>query len=225
MDSHEWSIADDPGQKPLTPGTQVGSYRVEFQLGEGGMGTVYRALDTKLNRPVAIKVLSDDLADAAARRRFQREAQMASSLNHPHIVTVYDVGEFEGRQYLVTEYVDGGTLKDWAQREKPAWRQIVELLAGVADGLAAAHAAGILHRDIKPANILVATPLTERAFDGEKAGIPLVRLNRSPSVQICTVSGTTSTAYSRLHVPVGFLFLASNSFHSDLLICRTDRQH
>src|SRR5688572_15594810 len=120
------------------------------------MGVVYRATDTKLNRTVAIKLLSDEVADAAARRRFQREAETASSLNHPHILTVYDAGEFESRQYLVTEFVDGGTLKDWAQQEKRTWRQIVELLAGVADGLAAAHAAGILHRDIKPANILVA---------------------------------------------------------------------
>jgi predicted Ser/Thr protein kinase len=137
-------------------GQTISHYRVLDKLGAGGMGTVYRALDTKLNRLVAIKVLSDDLSDADARRRFQREAQMASSLNHPHIVTVPDVGEFKGRQYLVTEYVDGGTLKDWAQHEKPGWRQIIELLGGVADGLAAAHAAGILHRDIKPANILVA---------------------------------------------------------------------
>ena len=156
MNSDEWSIADDPGQKPLTSGAQIGSYRIEFQLGEGGMGTVYRAFDTKLNRPVAIKFLSNELADAAARRRFQRDAQMASSLNHPHILTVHDAGEFEGRQYLVTEFVDGGTLKDWAKAEKRTWRQIVELLAGVADGLAAAHVAGITHRDIKPANILVA---------------------------------------------------------------------
>jgi serine/threonine protein kinase len=174
---------------------------------------------------VSAGLISRRLADAAGRRRFQREAQMASSLNHPHILTVHDVGEFEGHDYLITEFVGGGTLKDWAKAEKRSWKQVLELLVGVADGLAAAHDAGILHRDIKPANILVATPLTERAFDGEKAGIPLVRLNRSPSVQICTVSGTTSTAYSRLHVPVGFLFLASNSFHSDLLICRTDRQH
>ena len=120
------------------------------------MGTVYRALDTKLNRPVAIKFLSADLADAVARRRFQREAQMASSLNHPHIVTVHDAGEFEGRQYLVTEFVDGGTLQDWAKAEKRSWRQTVALLTDVADGLAAAHAAGMTHRDIKPANILVA---------------------------------------------------------------------
>jgi TolB-like protein/Tfp pilus assembly protein PilF/predicted Ser/Thr protein kinase len=137
-------------------GTQLGSYRIESQLGEGGMGTVYRALDTKFGRPVAIKFLSGDLADVAARRRFQREAQMASSLNHPHILTVHDAGEFEGRQYLVTEFVDGGTLKDWAKAEKRTWRHTVELLTDVADGLAAAHAAGMTHRDIKPANILVA---------------------------------------------------------------------
>jgi Tol biopolymer transport system component/predicted Ser/Thr protein kinase len=140
----------------MTPGAQIGSYRIECQIGEGGMGTVYRALDTKLNRPVAIKFLSNEVADVAARHRFQREAQTASSLNHPHILTVLDAGEFESRQYLVTEFVDGGTLKEWAKAEKRTWRQIVELLAGVADGLAAAHAAGITHRDIKPTNILVA---------------------------------------------------------------------
>src|SRR6266700_2342252 len=140
----------------IKSGFQLGPYRIERQLGEGGMGVVYRALDTKLNRPVAVKFLFDDLADPAARRRFQREAQTASSLNHPHILTVHDAGEFQGRQYLVTEFVDGGTLKDWARAEKRTWRQIVEILVGVADGLAAAHQAGILHRDIKPENILVA---------------------------------------------------------------------
>src|SRR5512143_2247780 len=107
MTSDEWSI-ERSAFGALNPGTQIGVYRIETPVGEGGMGTVYRALDTKLNRPVAIKVLSDHLADAPARRRFQREAQMASSLNHPHLVTVYDVGEFEGRQYIVTEFVDSG---------------------------------------------------------------------------------------------------------------------
>jgi serine/threonine protein kinase len=137
-------------------GVEIAHYRVESKLGEGGMGSVYRALDMKLNRSVAIKFLSSDFADAEARRRFQREAQMASSLNHPHIVTVHDAGEIGGRQYLVTEYIDGGTLKDWAAKERRSWKQIVELLTGVADGLAAAHQAGIVHRDIKPGNILVA---------------------------------------------------------------------
>src|SRR5215470_4052825 len=137
-------------------GRRVGAYEIQAPLGTGGMGVVFRALDTNLNRSVAIKFLSDTLADPAARRRFQREAQTASSLNHPHILTVHDAGEFESRQYLVTEFVDGGTLKEWSTAETRTWRQVVELLAGVADGLAAAHAAGITHRDIKPTNILVA---------------------------------------------------------------------
>jgi serine/threonine protein kinase/Tol biopolymer transport system component len=144
-----------PGTLAVKPGDKLGPYRIESVIGEGGMGVVYRALDTRLNRPVAVKLLFDDLADTAARRRFQREAQMASSLNHPHILTVHDAGDFEGRQYLVTELIEGGTLKDWSRQEKRGWRETVALLVGVADGLATAHAAGILHRDIKPDNILV----------------------------------------------------------------------
>ena len=140
---------------PILTDLRLGVYVVQAPLGAGGMGVVYRALDTNLNRPVAIKFLSDELANPAARRRFQREAQTASSLNHPHILTVHDAGEFEGRQYLVTELVDGGTLRDWTQGARRGWRQTIELLTGVADGLAAAHQAGILHRDIKPENILI----------------------------------------------------------------------
>jgi serine/threonine protein kinase/Tol biopolymer transport system component len=147
--------SDDSGRQPIATGTLIGSYRLGSLIGEGGMGSVYRAQDEKLNRPVAIKFLSDDFADAAARRRFQREAQMASSLNHPHLVTVYDAGEFEGRQYLVTEYVDGGTLKEWMRAGRRDWSESLEVLAGVADGLAEAHDAGIMHRDIKPGNILI----------------------------------------------------------------------
>ena len=139
----------------LDAGVTLGSYRIEAVLGEGGMGTVYRALDTKLNRHVAVKILSSDAATPAEQRRFQQEAQTASSLNHPHIVAVYDAGEFDGRQYLVTEFADGGTLSEWARAKKRAWREIVELLVGVADALAVAHDAGILHRDIKPDNVLV----------------------------------------------------------------------
>jgi serine/threonine protein kinase/Tol biopolymer transport system component len=147
-----------PSARPAAVGAgfAIDHYQIEDKLGEGGMGAVYRALDTKLNRPVAIKFLSTHVADPDARRRFQREAQMASSLNHPHIVTVHDAGETDGRQYLVTELIDGGTLKDWASQGRRSWKQIVQLLTGVGDGLAAAHQVGIVHRDIKPANILVA---------------------------------------------------------------------
>ena len=151
----DWEKIERAKPMAIEAGTLLGPYRVEAAIGEGGMGVVYRALDTKLNRPVAVKFLFDELADPAALRRFQNEAQLASSLNHPHILTVYDAGEFEGRQYLVTEFVDGGTLKDWARSEKRTWREIVGLLVGVADGLAAAHGAGILHRDVKPDNILI----------------------------------------------------------------------
>src|SRR5436190_5334889 len=143
------------GMSGFAPGTTIGVYRLEQPLGEGGMGTVYRATDHKLNRAVAIKFLSADLADPSARRRFQREAQLASSLNHPHILTVHDADEFEGRQYLVTELVGGGTLRDWIKAGGHDWHDVVETLTGVADALATAHEAGILHRDIKPENILL----------------------------------------------------------------------
>ncbi|MGD0777994.1 MAG: protein kinase [Candidatus Solibacter sp.] len=155
LDHPAWEGVPKSTVSEAIPRRLIERYEIEGKLGEGGMGVVYRALDTTLNRPVAIKFLSDDLADAAARHRFQREAQTASSLNHPHILTVYDAGEFDGRQYLVTEFVDGGTLKTWVRSAKRTWRQIIELLAGPADGLAVAHAAGILHRDIKPDNVLV----------------------------------------------------------------------
>jgi serine/threonine protein kinase/Tol biopolymer transport system component len=145
-----------PSQPDLPNGTAVGSYRLESVLGRGGMGTVYRAIDTKLHRSVAIKFLSSALADSQARRRFQQEAETASALNHPHIVTVHDVGELDGQQYLVSELIDGGTLNDWlaASRDRP-WRQSVEMLIGVADAIAAAHRVGIVHRDVKPGNILI----------------------------------------------------------------------
>src|SRR5262245_28835068 len=125
-------------------GHTIGRYHIVDKLGEGGMGEVYRALDPQLSRHVAIKFLSNDLANPTARRRFQQEAQMASALNHPHILTVLEAGEIDGRQYLVTELVDGGTLADWAIDGQRTWRQVVTMVVGVADGLAAAHDAGIL---------------------------------------------------------------------------------
>src|SRR3989449_4908441 len=136
-------------------GRLIGHYKVIEVIARGGMGEVYRARDDRLNRAVAIKVISAEHVNESARRRFEQEARMASALNHPHILTVHEAGEFEGQQYLVTEFIDGGTVREWAQDNKPDWRQVVDLLIGVADGLACAHEAGMLHRDIKPDNILV----------------------------------------------------------------------
>jgi serine/threonine protein kinase len=129
-------LLDQPASQLFIPGpgTEIGPYRLEMRIGSGGMGAVYRARDSRLNRPVAMKFLSERLADPSARRRFQREAQMASALNHPHILTVHDAGEFEDRQYIVTEFIDGGTLSAWAKEQKHSWNQVVDLLAGVADG-------------------------------------------------------------------------------------------
>ena len=166
-----------PVVSPFAPGTTFGTYRLDHQLGEGGMGTVYRATDTKLNRAVAIKFVSTDLADASARRRFQREAQLASSLNHPHILTVHDAGEQDGRQYLVSELVDGGTLRDWIKASPRSWQDVVELVIGLADGLATAHEAGILHRDVKPENILI----TKTGY-AKLADFGLAKLRESPSL-------------------------------------------
>jgi len=108
---------DSPNSAPLAAGTEIGTYRIERVLGTGGMGVVYLARDSRLNRPAAIKVLAEEVASASARRRFQLEAQAASSLNHPHIITVYEAGEIAGRQYLVMEFVDDGTLKDWTRKQ------------------------------------------------------------------------------------------------------------
>jgi Tol biopolymer transport system component len=148
-------VHDEPQELPA--GTLLGGhYRIDGVLGRGGMGVVYRATDTKLSRPVAIKLVSAALADPAASQRFRIEAQTASSLNHPHIVTVHDVGEHAGTQYIVSELIDGGTLEDWAAATgRRGWRQSVELVIGVADALSAAHAAQVLHRDVKPSNILI----------------------------------------------------------------------
>jgi Tol biopolymer transport system component len=167
-------------------GQRLGAYQMESRIAAGGMGEVYRALDTRLNRPVAIKFLSPDLADSSARRRFQQEAQMASALNHPHILTVHEAGELDGLQYLVTELVDGGTLRDWAKSERRSWRQIVELMMGVADALAAAHAVGILHRDIKPDNILVTTSGYAKLAD---FGLAKLEERATPATAVPTVTG------------------------------------
>jgi serine/threonine protein kinase len=139
----------------LAKGTRLGDYEILALIGSGGMGDVYRAFDANLQRTVAVKLLADSGADPIARGRFQREAQLCSALNHPHILTVLDAGEHEGRQYLVTEFVDGGTLRDWASAAPRTWRQSLDLLIGVADALAMAHEAGILHRDVKLENILI----------------------------------------------------------------------
>jgi serine/threonine protein kinase len=140
----------------LDPGFRLGPYRIESPLGAGGMGEVYRAHDTRLNRAVAIKVLPASLAaDPDAQARFEQEAQAIAALSHPNILAIHDVGSEGPTAYAVMELLDGETLRDRLRTGPLPPRKAAEIARAVALGLAAAHDAGIVHRDIKPENIFL----------------------------------------------------------------------
>jgi eukaryotic-like serine/threonine-protein kinase len=141
---------------PLTTGDRLGPYEVLSLLGAGGMGEVYKARDTRLDRTVAVKVLSVHLDGYGARERFAREARLVSSLNHPHICALYDIGSQDGIDFLVMEYVEGETLATRLSSGPLALERILQYAIQIADALALAHGKGIVHRDLKPGNIMLA---------------------------------------------------------------------
>jgi eukaryotic-like serine/threonine-protein kinase len=151
---------------PLSPGVHLGPYEIVGPLGAGGMGEVYRARDTRLRREVALKILPDDVSkDEARRARFEREAHAAAALNHPNILSVYDVGTADGVSYITSELVNGETVAELIVRGPVPPRTLLDIAVQVADGLSAAHAAHIVHRDLKPANVMVTTDGRPKILD------------------------------------------------------------
>src|SRR5271155_233271 len=143
---------------PLSPNSKLGPYEIKSTLGVGGMGEVYRARDSRLNRDVAIKVLRQDSttgASADLRSRFEREARAVAALNHPNIVAVFEFGIDGDSQYIISELIEGESRRQVIAGNPVPIRKLIDIGAQIADGLAAAHAAGIVHRDLKPENILV----------------------------------------------------------------------
>jgi eukaryotic-like serine/threonine-protein kinase len=160
----------------LTPGTRLGPYEILSALGAGGMGEVYKARDTRLDRAVAIKILPAALAsDEQFRERFDREARAISHLDHPHICTLYDVGEQDGTAFLVMQYLEGETLADRLTRGALPLAEALQFAIHIADALDKAHRAGIVHRDLKPGNIMLTKgAATLLDFGLAKSGRPLV---------------------------------------------------
>src|SRR5215470_7940321 len=140
----------------LARGSGVGPYEILSLLGAGGMGEVYKARDTRLDRTVAIKILPDTLsADPQFRERFDREAKAISQLTHPNICTLYDVGEQQGTAYLVMEYLEGETLEQRLKKGALPLDEALKIAIQIADALSAAHRRGIVHRDLKPGNVML----------------------------------------------------------------------
>src|SRR5437867_2866300 len=141
---------------PLAPGTTLGPYDVRELLGKGGMGEVYRAHDRRLDRDVAVKVISDAIAhDSEARFRFEREAKAIAALSHPNIVSIFDFSKDHDHWYAVTELLDGETLRERLRRGPLPTSEVIEIAAAVTAGLSAAHERGIIHRDLKPENVFL----------------------------------------------------------------------
>lgn len=178
----------------LQNGVRFGHCEILSPLGAGGMGEVYRARDTRLDRTVAIKVLADHLADRAElRKRFEREARAIASLNHPHICVLYDVGHQGGIYYLVMEYLEGETLAERLTKGPLPIEQALRYSVEIADALDKAHRSGITHRDLKPGNIM----LTKSGAKLLDFGLAKLRQEAAPSVstsQLQTMH-TTATLY------------------------------
>jgi len=173
----------------LAPGTKLGPYEILSPLGAGGMGEVHRARDPRLDREVAIKVLPESFArDADRLRRFEQEARTVAALNHPNILGVYDIGQYQGSPYMVSEVLEGETLREKMQIGVIPQRRALEYAAQIAEGLAAAHDKGVVHRDLKPENLFITTDGRVKVLD-----FGLAKLARAETGSKEPADGATAT--------------------------------
>src|SRR5439155_411184 len=184
----------------ITAGTKLGRYEIRSKIGEGGMGEVYRAYDPKMNREIAIKILPAAFsADKGRLARFEQEAQAAGSLNHPNILVIHHIDTHEGSPYIVTELLEGETLRQRMSGTALAQRRVIDYASQIAHGLAAAHEKGIVHRDLKPDNIFLPkdgrvkildfgiAKLTQPDGSQSQTDIPTRRVDTDPGVVMGTV--------------------------------------
>src|SRR6266699_613016 len=172
----------------ITAGTKLGRYEIHSQIGAGGMGEVYLAQDTKLDRKVALKILPADVASDRYRMdRFVREAKAAAALNHPNIAHIYEIGEADSQNFIAMEFIDGQTLRKVIHSGQADMPKLLRYLQHVAEGLAKAHAAGIVHRDLKPDNIMVTRDGHAKILDfGLAKLIEPAKLSGSDSSELAT---------------------------------------
>jgi serine/threonine protein kinase/Tfp pilus assembly protein PilF len=203
---------------PLAAGTRLGPYEILAPLGAGAMGEVYRARDPRLDRDVALKVLPDELAEPERLQRFEREARAAGTLNHPHVLTIYDVGSHEGRPYIVAELLEGRTLRDRLGGAALPAREAVACAVQIARGLAAAHRKGVVHRDLKPENVFVTEDGVAKILD---FGLAKVTSPERPVLESATTE--TKGLETRVGTVMGTLgYMSPEQLRGEVADHRTD---
>jgi serine/threonine protein kinase len=179
---------------PLTAGTKLGPYEIHSPIGAGGMGEVYRARDTRLNRDVAIKILPASFsADPDRLQRFAQESRAAAALNHPNILSIYDIGEDRGAPYVVSELLEGESLRERLRAGPLSSRKALDYALQIAKGLAAAHDKGIVHRDLKPENLFITIDGRAKILDFGLAKFTHPETSvtdDAPTMQVATEAGT-----------------------------------